>query len=314
MSDTIIDQAASWHAAQDSDAMDWDAFGLWLEADPRHRAAFDSIIFLDDDLAAQRDQIEALLSSAPIPAEPRRYWRVISLAAGGAIAAALALVIALPHPGAVETKLATYSTGAAQTREVALNDGSRIILAPSSLMTIENQQQSQLTVTGSAYFDVPHRPGRDLSIQAGGLTIHDVGTRFAIDTSPDGARVAVAEGALQISSPRIEKSVNLAAGENFFESASLRLQQRGTQRPDAVASWRRGELVYNGAPLALVASDIARYAGKTVTVDPAIASRRFYGVLTIGDGTQLVGNVAAIMALDARPMGGGVRLEPARKP
>ncbi|MDB5702937.1 MAG: anti-FecI sigma factor FecR [Sphingomonas bacterium] len=314
MSDTIIDEAARWQAAQDSDAMDWDAFTLWLEADPRHRAAFDSLALLDDKVMAQREQIVALLPTAPEPAEPRRYWRAASLAAGGAIAAAVALAIALPHPGAVPTKLATYRTGAGETREVALRDGSRIELAPSSMMTIENDRQSQLTVAGSAYFDVPHRPGRDLTILAGGLTIHDVGTRFAVDAGVDSARVAVAEGALEISSPRIAKTVKLVSGQNFLASNSLGLMQRGAQRPETVASWRRGELVYDGAPLALVAGDVARYAGKAVTVDPAIANRRFSGVLTIGDGTGLVGTLAAIMALDARPMGNGVRLEPARKP
>lgn len=314
MSDTIIDQAARWHAAQDSDAMDWDAFTLWLEADPRHRAAFDSIALLDDDLAAQREQIAALLPATLTPAEPRRSWRAISAATGGAIAAAVALGIFVSQPDVVQPERVAYSTAAGETREIALRDGSRIVLAPSSLMTVENERQTALTVAGSAYFDVPHHPGRDLSIQAGGLTIHDVGTRFAIDANPDGARIAVAEGSLEISAPRIGKPVKLETGQNFFASGSLGLMQRGTQRPETVASWRRGELVYDGAPLALVVGDVARYAGKAVTVDPAIANRRFSGVLTIGDGTGLVGNLAAIMALDARPMGNGVRLEPARKP
>jgi transmembrane sensor len=41
--DRIITEAAAWYAATDDDAMDWTAFTLWLEADPRHSCAYDEV-------------------------------------------------------------------------------------------------------------------------------------------------------------------------------------------------------------------------------------------------------------------------------
>ena len=46
-----------------------------------------------------------------------------------------------------------------------------------------------------------------------------------------------------------------------------------------VAGWRDGRLVFRNEPLSLVAQQIGRHAGVTVTVDPVIADRRFSGVL-----------------------------------
>ena len=43
MSADIDEAAARWHLAQADDDMDWSAFTEWLEADPRHRDAYDAM-------------------------------------------------------------------------------------------------------------------------------------------------------------------------------------------------------------------------------------------------------------------------------
>jgi transmembrane sensor len=48
--DRIYEEAAGWLVRQQDDAMDWEGFTLWLEADPRHRAAYDDLALLDADL------------------------------------------------------------------------------------------------------------------------------------------------------------------------------------------------------------------------------------------------------------------------
>jgi transmembrane sensor len=44
----IIDEALAWHHALESEDADWDGYTVWLEADPRHRLAFDQISIVDD--------------------------------------------------------------------------------------------------------------------------------------------------------------------------------------------------------------------------------------------------------------------------
>ena len=61
MSDDIYEAAARWHQAQARDDIDWDAFAAWLDADPRHRDAYDDIALLDEDIDRSRDTIVAML-------------------------------------------------------------------------------------------------------------------------------------------------------------------------------------------------------------------------------------------------------------
>ena len=49
----LLDEALAWRAALESDDADWDGYTLWLEADARHREAFDQIALTErivDDL------------------------------------------------------------------------------------------------------------------------------------------------------------------------------------------------------------------------------------------------------------------------
>jgi hypothetical protein len=53
-----IDEAALWHVASARDDMDWDAFTLWLEADPDHRARFEEIAQADAVMCANRPALD----------------------------------------------------------------------------------------------------------------------------------------------------------------------------------------------------------------------------------------------------------------
>ena len=67
MNEDIHEEAARWFAAQDADDMDWDGFTAWLEADPRHRQAFDAVALLDDRISTQRDAIGRELAATETP-------------------------------------------------------------------------------------------------------------------------------------------------------------------------------------------------------------------------------------------------------
>ncbi len=311
-SDDIMEAAARWHSVQDSDGMDWDRFTVWLEADPRHRSAFNEVALLDADIEGQRLPIIEHLNSHTHGAQRTTRSRFGGMVAGvAAAAAAVALFVGLPRADD-HAAVTTVRTQRGQTREVALRDGSRVTLASASRLSVSGSDQNRLEIAGSAYFDIPHRPGRDLAIKANDLTIRDIGTRFGIDAGGSGTRVSVGEGAVAISSAGVSGSVTVTAGRSLFLIRSGNSAQTTSVRASDVASWRRGALTYEAAPLTLVADDISRYAARPITVDPAIAARRFSGVLSIGDGSKLAADLAAIMALRARPVGKGVRLESAR--
>ena len=88
--DRIYDEAARWVDRQQDEAMDWDGFTAWLEADPRHRLAYDELALIDlqleqysPELAGAAEADKPIIHTQPIR---WRWW--VGLAAGAIAAAA----------------------------------------------------------------------------------------------------------------------------------------------------------------------------------------------------------------------------------
>jgi transmembrane sensor len=64
-----------------------------------------------------------------------------------------------------------------------------------------------------------------------------------------------------------------------------------------IGTWRQGRLVYESAPLTLVATDLGRYAGIHLEVPANLKDRRFSGMLAIADAKRAPRDLAQIMGL-----------------
>ena len=308
MDDDIWNNALEWHSAQQQDDCDWDGFTAWLEADARHRAAFDEVALLEDSLARACPALQSILPSDSDEATAKKsVWRNPWAGLGAGAAAAAIALLAVPMLATGGGQIA-YQTGPSQTRSIDLADGSHVQLAAASSLVMGKGGVREMTLKGTAWFDIPHNPSRTLVIHAGDFRVTDIGTKFEMDSTDHNLRVAIAEGAVSIASDSLPQPVRLKAGQRFMTVADLDIAEIGPVDPRDVGSWRQGRLVYQNAPLSLVAADINRYAPTKVSVDPAIAGRRFSGVLSIGDGSALVGNLQQFMGLSARKQGDGVRL------
>jgi len=302
MDERLLEEAMAWHVALESDDADWDGYTLWLEADPRHREAFDVVALTDRLVGEHRDDLR-LLTAAP-PPQVRRGGRRQMLFGG--VAAALALAIGIP---ALMPKGDTvYATGAGETRRIALGNGAAIDLAPASRLVVKEGDENDLELAGGeAYFDVRHDPARALTIHAQGYAVSDIGTRFAMNLAGPALLVSVAEGHVAVGSAG-NSPANLAAGQKLVARGDEGTMRISRIAANDVGSWRQGRLVYDDAPLSVVAADIARYSGKAVVLDPAIRARRFSGVLSVGDGSKLLADLAAVMALRYDVQGDRIRV------
>ena len=295
MSADIDEAAARWHLAQADDDMDWAAFTDWLEADPRHRDAYDAIALVDDRIDAAGPALH--LRAADLTPERRSpRWGAWSAIAAVVIAAVLGLLYQGWRAG--EPTVIAYRTGPGQVRTIHLADGSRAILAPGSVLRVPASREQALTLDGSAFFDVRHDVGRPLTVQAGRYTIRDVGTRFDIAVGEGMVRVAVAEGEVAVSSRNRGDAMAVGQGRGVLQPIDV----------STVGGWRSGPLVYDDVPLGLVVADIARASGTAVTVDHAVAERRFSGMIAQGDGLRMARSLAALTGLALRVDGDAIHL------
>ncbi len=73
-----------------------------------------------------------------------------------------------------------------------------------------------------------------------------------------------------------------------------------------VGGWRQGRLVFQQAPMRLVAAALARSTGATVNVDPALADMPFTGsIRATGDADHILPRAAALIGARAMQDGDG---------
>ncbi len=304
MSEDIHEAAARWHEAQQHDDMDWQGFTAWLEADPRHRRAYDEIALLDLEIEEARDALIPPAELMPASRRPLPGW---ALGSGIAAAAAIALAIGIGFQQSQPDKPVTpaFASGAGTSRTVQLADGVTATLGASSRLSAPGAG-GRMQLTGSAFFSIRHDPKRSIVIEVGGARIRDVGTRFAVNSADGVLSVSVEEGRVALQLPGQTAETEVAAGqEALAQGGKVVLRPVGMAN---IASWRRGRFVYDQTPLALVAADIARYTGQPVTIAGPAAQRPFSGVLAPGDRAVMVSTLTLMTGLHADSDGQTIRL------
>jgi transmembrane sensor len=299
MDEQTIEQALRWQAATARNDCDWQQFTEWLEAAPQNRQAYDEVALLDDRIARHRGAL-ARLPATRVGGGATRWRRAW---AGAAIAASVALVAVvmtrydLPFADAGSRAFAAQPD---RSRGVTLDGGVQVILSPGSSMQVAGRHDQRIALDGSAWFDVPHDPARQLVITAGAYQVRDIGTRFEVVSGGQQLKVAVAEGEVGVVLPQHADALKVSAGQRLLVAGNPLIAEYGEAAADEVAAWREGRLIFRNEPLSMVALELGRHAGVTVTVDPSIADRRFSGVLAIGDGNGLVAELGQIMGLRAQ--------------
>ena len=303
--DAIIMQAASWHLAFTDNVMtkadmDWDDFTAWLESDPRHAKAYDEIALADAWVREHGGNL--FVDEDEIHPPPRKRGWLLGL---GAVAAAVVALLAVP--ALTPSHDVNYVTGDAP-RAISLADGSVVTLAPHSSLAFSGSATMRLT--GGAWFDVRHIAGRKMAINAGHVTISDIGTRFDVQVAGGVGggvvRVAVADGALQVGSPALSQPIALGKGQVLLYDGADGIASTSMIAPTQIGGWRQGRLTYENMPLAMVAEDIGRYANVQIAVPEDLRRRTFSGTLIIGKGQSTPRDLAQLMGLALAGKPGGL--------
>jgi len=300
---TAIDaQASDWLIRQrDPTFADWDAFADWLSEDPAHGDAYDALASLDADLDAlpPAEQTRVAWGAEPVRRRTpsRRAWF------GGAVAAALVGALGLSSfglfggPNAVETAPGEHRT-------IALADGSRIeINGASRLLFDDDRPRFARLERGEAMFHVVHKDAAPFVVEAGSAQFVDLGTAFNVVRGAGRTAVAVSEGIVAYN-PK-GANIRMTAGQGLeARDGDREAPKVQTIDPASIGGWRSGLLVYNGAPLALVAEDLKRTAGIDVQVAPTASDIAFRGALIVDpDRARTVADLAALSGTRAERQG-----------
>ena len=270
------------------------------------------------DIPADVIPIDSRRPAARTPARatvPARRWQPAALRAA---AAAVVLIGGglwwHSTQTAGYTTPQTFATNVGSRDSVRLADGTRVLLAPESRLTVAmgyGNKVREVELTGEAYFDVRHDAARPFVVHAGGADIRDLGTTFTVRSTADqGVRVAVTSGSVSLAPAQSAPNAGVVlrpgdAGTLATDGRTL-VERGGTTEPDT--AWTSGRLVFREAPLSIVRSELRRWYGIDLVIDSSLAARHlsmtFDGesadrvleviALSLGAEVQRQGNTAVI--------------------
>lgn len=261
------------------------AFEHWLQADPGHQQAWDTLQQLHAPLNKVSSQIASRVLRAPSVTTHRR-----KLLLGIAVLASVGVTsYGIRQTPQWQAATADYRTARGERRTVVLSDGTEVILNTASALDVVFTSTQRLLrlhrgelliTTGS---DASQEILRPFIIETSAGQIRPIGTRFSVRQLEDdrqNVQVQVFEGAVQLS-PQQGRSLVLSAGQqtrfNQQQVAGLK------QTTEANTAWSRGLLIAERQRLDDFIHELARYRPGILRCDPAVAELIVSGVYPLKD-------------------------------
>ncbi|MEN5267782.1 histidine kinase [Stenotrophomonas maltophilia] len=284
------------------------ALQRWLQADPRHARAWRQQQAFWQRLDAAGPEVLAALPELTAdqqglrPIAPRRRlpWLLASAAA------AVLMVAAAPH-ALLLARSDVRSSDA--PRVVRLDDGSTAVLDAGTALafTFDGQQRRVQLLRGQAWFQVAHEQ-RPFQVEAGGGQIRDIGTAFSVSMQGATITTEVSEGVVDVR-PGDGSVQRLRAGQVRAFRDGRWLQPLQQAAPEAMAPWRRGEVVIDGLPAAQAIADLGRYRRAPVWVVGGQGARvRVSGLFHLQQPDTAIDAVAVQAGLRVQRLPGGALL------
>ncbi|MFJ1300061.1 FecR family protein [Pseudomonadota bacterium AL_CKDN230030165-1A_HGKHYDSX7] len=261
---SAIEEAASaWFLRRRERAGDADleqAFEAWLAESPRHRAEYERIATVWDDLAALPRPATAAVP--PVCIAPVRRPAVLRW--GSTFAAAL-----LALAGAyffVPVSYTSVANAPDQTRDLGLPDGSRLHANVGTRVTVRYTLAARHIEIdgGEVYIDAaPDR--RPLIVTAGNTELRDIGTEFNVLLLPDLLQVGVRSGQVSVDPGGNSARHTLASGDTLLLArADARVLRRQHVPATEIGAWQDGVVVVHEATLQQLAGYLALYRSAPV--------------------------------------------------
>lgn len=249
-------------------------------------------------------------AEAAPPAPARRAW--LGYAAAAAVLLATAAVLARPVRGP-----SVYTTEAGNQRILEMGDGSRIVLAPASRLTVSPTFDSgvrEVSLEGRAWFEVTYLAERPFRVRTEVAVIENLGTAFEVRAPPGGdVHVAVVEGAVALHLRGSGTEAPMRLGPR--DLARVPREGKPVVRHDApvedLVVWRSGTLRFESEPVDEVLRELGRwYAVRFVLDSPAVGTRMLSADFPTANLEEALAILSAALALEPRRSDRVITLSP----
>ncbi|KHT28501.1 FecR family protein [Pectobacterium carotovorum] len=284
----IQQQAARWAIRLAEAPLDDEqelTFQHWLAQDPRHHHALEQAGMLWHGLGSlSAEQRQVLQPQPPATFLIRRVNRAIQWK----IAALLLLGFSLGATWISDGILMLRSDyhAAHQVKHVTLPDGSEVDMDAGSAISLAytSQERRVTLLQGSAWFTVAPtttQEKRPFLVDAASGTTQALGTQFIVQNSSQTTTVGVVEHSVQVTTNGQTLRLDEQQAARYTEQGMTRLPGwNSRERGD----WRRGLLIFDQQPLAIVIARINQYRSGTIVIPTsALRQRQVSGIFSLNE-------------------------------
>lgn len=198
-----------------------------------------------------------------------------------------------------QTALATLR---GQRLQRSLPDGSEVTLDAASRLEVDysaGQRRIRLH-DGAAFFSVQHDADRPFVVQARGVQVTVLGTRFGVEVDGgQGVLVQVEAGRVRVDAQGQTRELTAGQGLRAIDGA---VQLQDIARP---AAWRQGEIAFDAVPLAEALARVERYAATRLHAAPAVAGLRISGTLRVADAGDWLASLPRVLPVRLKTLPDG---------
>jgi len=156
-----------------------------------------------------------------------------------------------------------YRTAAGERATISLEDGSRVVLGPSTTarVTADRSRGIMVSLNGQALFTVAHDPKLPFTVQAGPVVTRVLGTTFSVRRydSDARARILVADGRVAVqSATRGATPTILGAHMLGLVDSAGRVGVSADVPVERMNGWTSGQLVFDAVPVREALADLGR--------------------------------------------------------
>jgi ferric-dicitrate binding protein FerR (iron transport regulator) len=217
-----------------------------------------------------------------------------------------------PHVMRVSTQ--HYATQSGQQATVQLPNGSRILLAPRTQITVASHLETDattVTLVGEAQFDIAPHPRAPFVVRTGDVVTRVLGTVFTVRRYAGDAegRVAVTSGKVSVQAGR--QSITLTAGMiGRYTAVAVTSTADSTIDTD----WTHGRLVFRNAPVSTVLSTLSRWYGYQFRLtDTTLARQHVTTSFDFGSAAEMLQGLKWLLHVDMTFEDSVVTLRSARR-
>ena len=252
----------------------------WRQRSDEHERAWEKATALLGKFDALPPSGASALKKMAMPERRGAVKMITALLVAGPIAWFAYRQVPWPQAGG-------YSTATGERRDIVLDDGSQLTLNTDTDVKVEFDRDRRVIhlrrgeILISTASDGA-RPARPFLVTVGEGAIRALGTRFAVRQLDDRSRVAVFEGAVEISPSETPsaKTIIAAGRQSTFSRSRV---EAPADADETSTAWKQGMLIADRMPMSEFLAELSRYRRGTLQCDPAVAGLPVSGAFPLAD-------------------------------